>query len=135
MSIFQYDSYLLCLKVALYREKQAQNALRTTILPWNWKRVVTPIIIVDWMKGSSYAHLSQLLFVRNRFFVVERIKLFKDKDIILHLHIYQLGAYEGKQKKCEDFAEILGVVKRVFYFCNVEMTKRSSLRNLSGYVK
>lgn len=50
MSIFQYDSYLLRLKVALYREKQAQNALRTTILPWNWKRVATPIIVVDWMK-------------------------------------------------------------------------------------
>lgn len=28
---------------------------------------------------------------------------FDGKDIILHLHTYQLGVYEGKQKKYEDF--------------------------------
>lgn len=39
------------------------------------------------------------------------------------------------KRNMKTFAEILGVVKRVFYFCNVEMAKRSSLRNLSGYVK
>lgn len=41
---------------------------------------------------------------------------FDGKDIILHLYTYQLGVYEGKQKKYEDFAEILGGAKRVFYF-------------------